>query len=84
MLQPVALTRTLLRIRTKGGRVPDWVSRRAAEAERMQTRPAGCDATPADRPLRDALEAQVHDAIEALGREQRTDRLFKTNDTGDW
>ncbi len=84
LLQPVALTRTLLRIRTLQGRVPDWVEKRSAHAARMQVSQTRREATPQAQRVRDAFETRVRDAIDALAREQRTDVLFRTDDKGDW
>lgn len=84
LLQPVALTRTLLRIRTSEGRVPDWVAARAAQATRTQVGRPRLEATPNAQGVRDALETRVLCAINALAQEQRTDVLFRTDDKGDW
>jgi hypothetical protein len=84
LLQPVAPTRTLMRIRTAQGRVPDWVADRAAKATQFQSGQPRLEATPNVQRARDALEARVHQAVCELALEERTDVLFRTDDKGDW
>ena len=84
LLQPVAPARTLMRIRTAQGRVPDWVADRASKATQMQLGQTRLEATPNGQRARDALETRVHQAVRKLALEERTDVLFRTDDKGDW
>lgn len=95
VLQPVALDRTLCRVRMMGrgaemsprrvGRMSDALARCGALAAKMQH---ADDAFWGDDdclvPVRTVFERKIREAIEACEAEERTEVLFKTSDRGEW
>ncbi|MHB8885498.1 MAG: Rieske (2Fe-2S) protein [Methylovirgula sp.] len=95
VLQPVALDRTLCRVRMMGrgaamslrqaDRMSNALARCGALATKMQHAEDDCwGDDDCLAPVRTIVERKIRDAIESLEAEERTEALFRTSDRGGW